>query len=68
MSKQEEREAINIIGVDHDVTPIISHVQRTINMMVAEMRDDRNDGWVQLHYRNTLRDLRDYINKQLEGR
>ena len=40
MSKQEEREAINIIGVDHDVAPIISHVQKTINMMAAEMRDD----------------------------
>ena len=35
MSKQEEREAINIIGVDHDVAPIISHVQKTINMMAA---------------------------------
>lgn len=67
MSKQEEREAIKIIGVDHDIAPIVSHVARTINMMAAEMRDDRNDGWVQLHYRNTLRDLRDYINKQLEG-
>lgn len=67
MSKQEEREAIKIIGVDHDITPIISHVQRTINMMAAEMRDDRNNGGVQLHYRNTLRDLRDYINKHLEG-
>ena len=67
MSKQEEREAIKIIGVDHDITPIVSHLQRTINMMAAEMRNNRNDGWVQLHYRNTLKELRDYINKELEG-
>lgn len=66
MSKQEEREAIKIIGADHDIAPIISHIERTVNMMAREMRDDRNDGWVKQHYRDALKNLRDVINKELE--
>jgi hypothetical protein len=47
-----------------DITDIL---RRRINFMASEMRNDRNDGWVQLHYRDTLRKLRDHINKHLEG-
>lgn len=46
---------------------IIDLLRRRIDFMAAEMRNDRNDGWVQLHYRNTLRTLRDQINKHLEN-
>lgn len=41
--------------------------RRRIDFMASEMRNDRNDGWVKLHYRDTLRKLRDHINKHLEG-
>lgn len=47
-----------------DITDLL---RRRIDFMAAEMRNDRNDGWVQLHYRNTLKKLRDQINKHLEN-
>lgn len=37
-----------------------------IDMIVMEMNDDRNDGWVKNHYRNRLLNIRDYINRELE--
>lgn len=37
-----------------------------IDEMAYEMRDDRNDGWVKEHYRNSLKRIRDHINKALE--
>lgn len=46
-----------------DITDLL---RRRIDFMAAEMRNNRNDGWVQLHYRDTLRKLRDQINKHLE--
>lgn len=41
-------------------------VTRIINRMVMEMNSDRNDGWVKEHYKQSLRDIRDMINKSLE--
>ena len=46
---------------------IIDLLRRRIDFMAAEMRNDRNDGWVKQHYRDTLRKLRDQINKHLEN-
>lgn len=47
-----------------DITDLL---RRRIDFMAAEMRNDRNDGWVKQHYRDTLRKLRDQINKHLEN-
>lgn len=47
-----------------DITDLL---KRRIDFMAAEMRNDRNDGWVKQHYRDTLRKLRDQINKHLEN-
>lgn len=41
-------------------------VARIVNRMAMEMDDDRNDGWVKEHYRQSLRDICDMINKALE--
>lgn len=51
-------------NLTHDIT---DHMKRRIDFMASEMRNDRNDGWIKLHYRDTLRKLRDHINKHLEG-
>jgi flagellin-like hook-associated protein FlgL len=37
-----------------------------IDKMAMEMNNDQNDGWVKEHYRNTLKNIRDHINKVLE--
>lgn len=37
-----------------------------IDKMAMEMNNDQNDGWVKEHYRNTLKNIRDHINKALE--
>ena len=37
-----------------------------IEAMAYEMRDDRNDGWVQLHYRNALYEIAAYLDKVLK--
>ncbi len=42
------------------------NVKRRIDFLASEMRDDRNDGWVKQHYKNTLKQVRDHINKALE--
>jgi hypothetical protein len=49
-----------------DIKPIYKHIMRQINDFAYEMRDDRNDGWIQEHYRTALKELRDHINKVLE--
>lgn len=47
-----------------DITDLL---RRRIDFMAAEMRNNRNDGWVKQHYLDTLRKLRDQINKHLEN-
>lgn len=37
-----------------------------IDAMAYEMRDDRNDGWVQLHYRNALYQISQHLEKVLK--
>lgn len=39
---------------------------RRIDRIAYEMRDDRNDGWVKDFYRQSLKNIRDHINKVLE--
>lgn len=39
---------------------------RRIDQIAYEMRDDRNDGWVKDFYRQSLKNIRDHINKALE--
>lgn len=46
---------------------ITNALTRRIDNMAAEMRNNRNDGWVKQHYRDTLKNLRDHINKHLES-
>ena len=38
-----------------------------IDEMEYEMKNDRNDGWVQEHFKQSLNKLRDHINKVLEN-
>ena len=37
-----------------------------IDAMAYEMRDDRNDGWIQLHYRNALIQISTHLDKVLK--
>lgn len=37
-----------------------------IDAMAYEMRDDRNDGWVQLHYKNSLYQIAQHLDKVLK--
>lgn len=46
---------------------IADSLRHRIEFMACEMRNNRNDGWVKQHYRDTLKNLRDYINIHLEG-
>ena len=41
-------------------------IRRRINRLAYEMKDDRNDGWVQEHYRNTLKQIESYLKKVLK--
>lgn len=45
---------------------VIKGYLKVVDDMAYEMRDDRNDGWVKEHYRNSLKSVRDYINEVLE--
>ena len=45
---------------------VIKGYLKVVDDMAYEMRDDRNDGWVKEHYRESLKSVRDYINKVLE--
>lgn len=60
MTDQEKNRIINL------TQDIDSLLKRRIDFLSSEMRDDRNDGWVKEHYRNTLKNIRDHINKALE--
>lgn len=44
----------------------LDKVLKRIDKMAYEMINDQNDGWVKEHYRNTLKNIRDHINKVLE--
>ena len=37
-----------------------------IDAMTYEMRDDRNDGWTQLHYKNALHQIAQHLDKVLK--
>lgn len=45
---------------------VIKGYLKVVDDMAYEMRDDRNDGWVKEYYRDSLKSVRDYINKVLE--
>lgn len=45
---------------------VIKGLLRTIDDLTYEMTNDRHDGWVQDHYRESLTKVRDYLNKVLE--
>jgi hypothetical protein len=57
---------MNDIEISDLANDIVVHMKHRIDFMAIEMNDDRNDGWVKEHYRNSLREIRDYINKALE--
>jgi hypothetical protein len=44
----------------------MENIRHRIDWMKIESKNNRNDGWMKDHYRNGLRELRDYINKALE--
>lgn len=46
----------------HDLNKTLQRIDK----MTMEMNNDQNDGWVKEHYRNTLKSIRDHINKALE--
>jgi len=54
----------------HDDLELEAHklnkVLKSIDRMAYEMTNDQNDGWVTTHYRNSLKTIRDHINKVLE--
>lgn len=43
-------------------------ITHEIGKMIAEMQNDRNDGWTKSYYRETLKTIRDMINKALKSR
>lgn len=45
---------------------VIKGYLKVVDDMAYEMRNDRNDGWVKEHYKESLKSVRDYINKVLE--
>ena len=49
-----------------DTKPLINHLKHHVDEMFLEMNNDRNDGWIQEHYHNSLIEIRDYINKVLK--
>lgn len=48
-----------------ETKPVLHLMLRQIKSMGAEMRNDRNDGWIQEAYKNILIELRDAANEEL---
>jgi hypothetical protein len=53
-------------SLENKTEPTVEMISRHIQSFAYEMRDDRNDGWMKSHYRDTLKNIRDKINKALE--
>lgn len=52
--------------LDATYNPSFSLIERHIRNMAYEMKDNRNCGWTQSHYRKMLIDIRKTINNLLE--
>lgn len=54
-------------STDAKYDPSARLIERHIRYMVHEMNNERNCGWTKEHYRNVLINIRNDINKFLEG-
>jgi hypothetical protein len=50
----------------HKPLYIASEIINKIDAMAYEMKDDRNDGWIKLHYRNALHQVALHLDKVLK--